>query len=61
MAARGFTVSCADHGEMARDEPRCGWVCPDGGCGAWLPDEEVRRLVLAAPDGSPDPLPVVVT
>ena len=59
MAARAFTVSCADHGEMARDELRCGWVC--GECRAWLPDDKVRRLVLAAPDGSPVPLPLVVT
>ena len=59
MAARAFTVSCADHGEMARDEPRCGWVC--GGCKAWLPDDEVRRLVLAAGPGHPVPLPLVVT
>ena len=59
MAARAFTVSCAEHGEMARDEPRCGWACPD--CRAWLPDEDVHRLVLAAPAGSPDPLPLVVT
>ena len=59
MAARAFTVSCADHGEMARDIPRCGWVCAD--CKAWMPDEEVRRLVLAAPPGHPVPLPLVVT
>lgn len=61
MAARTFTVSCAEHGEMARDTPRCGWVCADSECRAWLPDEEVRRLVLAAPPGSTDPLPLVVT
>lgn len=59
MAARAFTVSCAGHGEMARDIPRCGWVC--AGCKAWLTDEEVSRLVLAAPAGSPDPIPLVVT
>jgi hypothetical protein len=61
MATRSFTVACAEHGEMARDEPRCGWVCTDGTCKAWLPDEKVRRLVFAAPVGSPDPLPLVVT
>ena len=59
MAARAFTVSCADHGEMARDIPRCGWVC--AGCKAWMSDEEVRRLVIAAPPRHPDPLPLVVT
>ena len=46
---------------MDRDEPRMAWTCPDGRCRAWLPDEEVFRLVTAAPAGSPDPLPLVVT
>ena len=60
MAARAFTVSCAEHGEMARDEPRCGWACAAEDCRAWLPDEEARRLVLAAPPGSLR-VPLVVT
>jgi hypothetical protein len=61
MAARAFTVSCADHGEMARDEPRCGWVCADRQCRTFLPDEEVRALVLAAPVGDGGLVPLVVT
>ena len=61
MAARAYTVSCAEHGAMERDFPRCGWKCSSEGCGAWLPDEEVRRLVTRAPADSPDPLPLVVT
>ena len=59
MAARAYTVSCADHGEMARDTLRCCWVCPD--CGARLDDEDVHRLVTRAPADSPVPLPIVVT
>lgn len=61
MTARTFTVSCADHGEMSRDEPRGAWECPDGGCSARLPDSEVYRLVTGAPAGSPGPVPIVVT
>lgn len=61
MTARGFTVACDEHGQMARDEPHLEWVCPDASCGAWLPDAEVYRLVTAAPDDSPDPVPIVVT
>jgi hypothetical protein len=61
MTARNFTVECADHGEMRRDEPFEGWTCPDRSCGAWLPDTEVYRLVTAAPGDSPDPVPIVVT
>ena len=60
MTVRNVTVSCAEHGEMRRDEPRAVWGCPVG-CGAWLPDEEVYRLAKGAPDDSPDPLPIVVT
>jgi hypothetical protein len=61
VAARNFTVVCAEHGPMVRDQPRHAWTCPDGDCRAWLPDEEVCRLKMAAPDDSPDPLPIVVT
>lgn len=61
MTTRNFTVSCAGHDEMVRDEPLEGWSCPDAGCGAWLPDTEVYRLVAGAPGDSPDPVPIVVT
>ena len=61
VAARNFTVACAEHGPMVRDEARKTWECPDGDCKARLPDEEVYRLKRAAPDDSPDPLPIVVT
>jgi len=61
MTARDFTVSCADHGDMSRDEPRNAWECPDSGCSAWLPDSEVYRLVKGVPADSPDPVPIVVT
>jgi hypothetical protein len=61
VSFRGFTVSCADHGEMLRDHPRMAWKCPDGACPAWLPDTEVYRLVKGAPGDSPDPVPIVVT
>jgi hypothetical protein len=58
MTARGFTVRCADHGNMLRDEVFDGWACPDPACGAWLPDTEVHRRVTSAPE-SADPVPVV--
>jgi hypothetical protein len=60
MSARRYTVACDEHGEMTRDEPRMAWVCPDAECPAWLPDEQVYRLVSAVTDG-PDPVPIVVT
>lgn len=56
---KGYTVSCYDHGPMARDEPRFEWYCFT--CGRKIGDEEVYRLVKRAPEGSPDPLPIVVT
>jgi hypothetical protein len=58
---RGYTVDCAEHGAMARDEPRKTWKCPDRDCRAWLPDTEVYRLMSAAPDDTPDPMQIVVT
>lgn len=61
MSTRDFTVTCGNHGEMTRDVAFEGWTCPDPACGAWLPDSEVHRLVSAAPDSSPDPVPIVVT
>jgi hypothetical protein len=61
VTARDFTVECAVHGEMERDQAFMGWACRDARCGAWLPDTEVRRLVTAAPGDSPDPVPLVVT
>lgn len=61
MALRRYTVECAEHGPMERDQVRFGWLCTTGSCGAWLPDEEVRRLVTGAPADSPDPVPLVVT
>lgn len=60
MSARRYTVACDEHGEMTRDELRLAWACPEGTCRAWLPDEQVYRLVSAAAD-SPDPVPIVVT
>jgi len=59
VSARRYTVACDEHGEMTRDELRLAWACPER-CGAWLPDEQVYRLVSAAAD-SPDPVPIVVT
>jgi hypothetical protein len=59
MSARRYTVACDEHGEMTRDEERLAWVCPQR-CGAWLPLEDVYRLVSAVTDG-PDPVPIVVT
>lgn len=61
MAMRRYTVECAGHGPMERDQARFGWLCTDKGCTASLPDEEVVRLVTGAPVGSPDPVPLVVT
>ena len=61
MTTRSITVTCDKHGGMTRDEPRSAWECLAQGCGAWLPDEEVYRLVAAAPPGGPDPVPIVVT
>ena len=61
MAVRNFTVECAEHGPMLRDELRRDWTCEAGGCPAWMTDERVRRLVTDAPADSPDPVPVVVT
>jgi len=60
MSTRDFTVECAVHGEMERDQAFMGWACTDPRCGAWLSDTEVRRLVTAA-GASPDPVPLVVT
>jgi hypothetical protein len=59
MAVRSYTVDCVDHGPMVRDEPRKAWKCAD--CPAWLPDEDVYRLVTRVPADSPDPVPIVVT
>ena len=59
MASRAFTVECADHGTMPRDEPLAGYFCM--ACGRFLPYEEVFRLVTAAPAESGDPVPLVVT
>lgn len=61
MAERHYTLECADHGSMERDEPRSGWRCITGDCTAWVPDHEVHRLVAGAPATSPDPLPIVIT
>lgn len=61
MSTRSFTVACDDHGEMTRDEPRMAWRCPEPACKAHLPDAEVYRLLAGAPDGPPDPVPIVVT
>lgn len=61
MTTRTYTVTCDEHGEMTRDELRRAWECLTDGCGAWLPDEEIYRLVTAVPAGSPDPVPIVVT
>lgn len=61
VGARTFTVSCDEHGPMERDHLRCRWRCTAQACRAWLPDEDVHRLVTGAPTDSPDPLPIVVT
>jgi hypothetical protein len=61
MTTRSVIVACGEHGPMLRDEPRIAWYCPFEGCRAHLPDEDVYRLAAAAPEGSPDPLPIVVT
>jgi hypothetical protein len=59
---KAFTVSCAEHGPMERDEPRMGYVCvARASCPRWLPDEEVHRLVSGVPADAPDPVPIVVT
>jgi len=61
VAVKRYTVECAEHGPMERDQVRFGWLCTAGNCRAALPDEEVIRLVTAAPADAPDPLPLVVT
>jgi hypothetical protein len=49
MATLLFTVECASHGEMRHSFGTLAWVCPEWGCPALLPDEDVQRLVTAAP------------
>jgi hypothetical protein len=61
MATVTVTVSCADHGEMTRDEPHAAWECTVAGCRRWLPEEKARWLAWRAPDGPPGPFPIVVT
>jgi hypothetical protein len=61
VSARRYAVACDEHGEMTRDEARLAWACPDAECPAWLPDEQVYRLVSAAPADGPDPVSIVVT
>jgi hypothetical protein len=48
-------VHCDEHDVlMVREEPALGWRCPVEKCNAWLPDEEVYRLLSASPEPVPD-------